>query len=223
LLFDDIRKIERHVKNFLDYLYEVSHLSPKMLISYYDAVKRFYKSNRITLQGYLKDYVGTVNIPTNFDMPCTYEEIHRMLDKAGERQRCIILLLCSGGLRREAVSQLKYSDPKWVEQYGIYEIAVYKGFKEEYKTYCSLECASAINSYLDYRKRYGKVIIADSYIIRKQFDASLHSGKIKMSDATNPPEKHTTSSLPIEGFYPFSPSPQYLILSLLYTFFFLGL
>jgi hypothetical protein len=69
-----------------------------------------------------------------------------MLDKAGERQRCIIPLLCSGGLRREAVSQLKYSDSKWVEQYGIYEITVYKGSKEEYKTYCSLECASAINS-----------------------------------------------------------------------------
>lgn len=100
-----------------------------------------------------------------------------MLDKAGERQRCIILLLCSGGLRREAVSQLKYSDSKWVEQYGIYKMPVFKGFKEEYKTYCSLECASAINSYLDYRKRHSEVIIADSYIIRKQFDASLHSGR----------------------------------------------
>ena len=155
LLFDNIRKIERHVKNFLDYHYKVSHLSPKMLISYFDAVKRFYKSNRITLEGDIKDYVGTDNVPANFDMPYTYEEIHKMLDKAGERERCIILLLCGSGLRRGAVSELKYGDFKWIEQYGIYEITVYKGFKEEYKTYCSLECASAINSYLDYRKRYG--------------------------------------------------------------------
>ena len=198
LLFDDTRKIERHVKNFLDYHYEVSHLSPKTLISYFDAVKRFYKSNRITLEGDIKDYIGTSNVPANFDIPYTYEEIHKMLDKAGERERCIILLHCSSGLRRGAVSELKYGDLRWIEEYGIYEITVYKGFKEEYKTYCSLECASAINSYLDYRKRFGEVITKDSYIIRKQFDTRLHSGKIKISDATDLPKEHKISTLEVQ-------------------------
>ena len=164
LLFNDVRRIERHVKNFLDYHYEVSHLSPKTLISYYDAVKCFYKSNGITMQGDSRDYVGIANIPANFDTPYTYEEIHKILDKAGERERCVILLLCSSGIRRGAASELKYGEFKWIEQYGIYEITFCKGFKEEYKTYCSLECASAINSYLDFRKRYGEIITADSYI-----------------------------------------------------------
>jgi len=80
-----------------------------------------------------------------------------MLDKAGEMERCIVLLLCSSGILLGTVSELKHGNFKWIEQYQIYEITVYKGFKE-YKTYCSLECASAINSYLDFRKRYGEVI-----------------------------------------------------------------
>lgn len=54
LLFDDIHKIQRYVKKFLDYHYEVSHLSPKTLLSYFDAVKQFYKSNRMALPGIAK-------------------------------------------------------------------------------------------------------------------------------------------------------------------------
>jgi hypothetical protein len=52
--------------------------------TYYDAVKHFYQSNDITLNWHsIKDYVGsTSNIIANIDMPYTYEEIHRMLDKA---------------------------------------------------------------------------------------------------------------------------------------------
>jgi site-specific recombinase XerD len=93
-----------------------------------------------------------------------------MLDKADERERVIILLFSSTGMRQGALPELKIGHFKYTEQYGIYEITVYKGFKEEYKTFCSLECASAINSYLDFRKRYGEKITEDSYLIRKQFD-----------------------------------------------------
>ena len=49
-------------------------------------------------------------------------------------------------------------DLKYIEQSGIYEIAVYRGFPEEHKTYCTLECAAAIRSYLDFRKRYSEKI-----------------------------------------------------------------
>lgn len=88
--------------------------------SYYNAIKHFYESNEISLNWSLikKDYVGlTSNIKVNVDMPYTYEEIHRMLDKATERERVVIFLLASTGMRRGAVSELKVSDLNWIDQY----------------------------------------------------------------------------------------------------------
>jgi len=49
LLFDDPRKIQNHIKQFIDYQYDVLHLSPKTVDSYYDAVKHFYQSNEVML------------------------------------------------------------------------------------------------------------------------------------------------------------------------------
>lgn len=202
LLFDDTRKIQNHIKQYLDYQYEVMHISPRSASSYYIAVKHFYESNEVTLNWHvMKDYVGVgsssmTNVSANLDMPMTYEEFHRLLEKCDERKRVIILLLCSSGIRRGAVPELKVGDLKWIEEYGIYEITVYKGFKEEYKTFCSLECASAIRSYLDYRERHNEKITADSYLIRKQFDIRA---KHKISDATDPPHKHKVSMKNVES------------------------
>ena len=89
---------------------------------------------------------------------------------------------------------------KWIEDYQIYEIRVYSGFQEEYTTFCTQECARAINSYLDYRKRYGEVITGNSNLIRKQFDTRpnpINNAKIKVSDASAP-EKHKVSDANIE-------------------------
>jgi hypothetical protein len=83
---------------------------------------------------------------------------------------------------------------KYIEEYRIYEITVYKGFPEEYKTYCSLECAAAIKGYLQYRERWGEKITPDSYLIRKQFNREdpRHTGtdKVTISLPNDAPEKH---------------------------------
>jgi len=61
--------------------------------------------------------------------------------------------VCSAGLRVGALSNLCVGDLRKIEEYGIYEITVYAGEPESYKTYCSVECAAAIDSYLESRKR----------------------------------------------------------------------
>jgi hypothetical protein len=141
----------------------------------------------------------TKNMKRSMDMPYTYEEIHKMLDKAEERERVIVLLLASTGMRRGALLELRYGDLKWIEQYQIYEITPYKGFKEEYVTYCSVECAYSINSWLDFRRRKGEKITAESYLIRKQFDTRNRQGLIKISDANDPPQKHKTTMRNLES------------------------
>jgi integrase len=201
LLFDnDARKIQTIIKSFIDSLYD-NGLSPSTVRSYYLAVKQFYQSNEITLNWpIIKDYLGIIsNVKRDNDMPYTYEEIHKMLDNSDERERAIILLLASTGMRRGALPELKYGDLKWIDQYNIYELTVYAGFKEEYITYCSMECAYYINLYLDFRKRYGEQITRQSYLIRKQFETANKQGLIKISDARDPPEKHKITMRNLES------------------------
>jgi integrase len=204
LLFDgDPKKIQTIIRHFIDNQYEDKHLSPKSVHNYYVAIKHFYESNEIALNwSIIKDYVGsTSNLKRALDMPYTYEEIHEMLDKADERKRLCILLLSSTGMRRGALPQLRYGDLKWIEEYQMYEIRVYSRFKEEYRTFCTQECAWAINSYLDFRKRYGETVTEDSYLIRKQFDTRpnpINGARMKVSDASDPPEKHKVSDADIE-------------------------
>jgi integrase len=202
LLFDnDAKKIQGIIKRFIDYLYNVRKLSPSSVRGYYMAVKHFYISNEIALNWpIIKDYVGIMsNVKASVDLPYTYEEIHKMLDKCNERERVIILLLCSSGMRRGGLRELKYGDLKWIEKYQLYEITVYKGYREQYVTYCSQEAATSLNSYFEFRKRHNENLTKDSYVIRKEFDTRNRQGFIKISDATDPPEKHKIALRSLES------------------------
>lgn len=79
-----------------------------------------------------------------------------MLEKADERERVVILLMASTGMRVGALPCLKIRNLERIEKYGLYKITVYEGEDEEYITYCTPECARAIDSYLDYRQRHGE-------------------------------------------------------------------
>jgi integrase len=112
LLFDNnILKIENHVDNYFDYLDDVAHLAPKTRGSYFEVVKRFYKSNKIMLDGDAKEYVGGhVNIVSNIDSPYSYGDLSKILDKCDERKRVIMYLFASTGMRRGAIPELKVGD-----------------------------------------------------------------------------------------------------------------
>ena len=60
LLFDNNPKnIQNIIKGFIDYSYEVRHLSPATVRGHYMAIKHFYESNEITVNwSIVKDYVG---------------------------------------------------------------------------------------------------------------------------------------------------------------------
>ena len=94
----------------------------------------------------------------------TAEEISRLLEISDEREKAIILLLASTGMRVGAVHPLRLKDlKKWViDERGnyIYQIQVYSSSsKYRYYTFCTPECAMAIDNYLEFRKRYGEKLI----------------------------------------------------------------
>ena len=88
------------------------------------------------------------------------------MEHASLRERVIILLMCSAGLRVGGVTTLSIGDLRRIDKYNIYELTVYRGLDEEYKTYCTLESTAAIDSYLEYRRvRLGEQITDDSPLV----------------------------------------------------------
>jgi site-specific recombinase XerD len=105
------------------------------------------------------------------DRPYTHFEIAKMLEKADQRGKISILLMCSAGLRIGALPYIKLRNLERIEKYNLYKITVYEGEEEEYITFCTPECASAIDSYLEYRQRHGeRPLKEDSPLIREEFD-----------------------------------------------------
>lgn len=107
------------------------------------------------------------------DRPYTTEEIAQTLRGCSDlRSRIAILLLCSTGMRRGALHSLQIGDLTKIEFQNsiLYKVQVYARTHDKYLTFCSPECAKAIQDYLDYRKRYGEELKDKSPLIREQFN-----------------------------------------------------
>jgi integrase len=108
------------------------------------------------------------------DRAYTHAEIADILEKTDERSRVIMLLMVSTGMRIGAIHVLQITDLVKVDAYGLYKIKVYANSpRDRYYTFCTPECAQAIDSYLQYRQRFGEVIKPSAPLIREQFNTRL--------------------------------------------------
>ena len=114
------------------------------------------------------------------DRPYSKEQIRQLLDFSDLRTKCMILLMCSAGLRRGALPGLTVGDleKKRIDNNNnsnsataIYKISVYKNEKEAYFTFCTPECTNALDQYFDYRERLGEKIHSKSLVFRKGFNS----------------------------------------------------
>jgi integrase len=169
LLKGDAKLIQARIISFV-----MSHrekgLSTSLIQLRLSALKHFYSSNDMTLNwDKIYSFIGQ---PTkkHKNRPYKRDEIARMLSVSMQRDRLIILLLTSTGMRVGAVTDLQLGHLKRIEKYNLYQITVYEGSPEEYTTFCTPECAKEIDTYLDYRRKAGEKITIDSYLIREYFD-----------------------------------------------------
>ena len=150
----------------------MQNLSSASVTLYCTALRHFYDMNDITGLNWKKisSFIGE-NIKTVKDRPYTREEISKLLDAAQDRRlKIAILLMCGSGLRIGSLTGLKLQNLQRIPNYGIYQITVYENTKEEYFTFCTPECASAIDSYLEYRKRNGDRLRPSEPLLREEFD-----------------------------------------------------
>jgi integrase len=168
----DAKIIQADIIDWIIHLKDIEKKSPATINLYTSAVKHFYEMNDITLNNrrinaFKPEFRNVVE-----DQPYTREQIKTLLDKTEQRNRAIILLLSSSGIRVGAISDLKIKDLTPIDKYNIYQIQVYKrsSKKSKYITFCTPECRKEIDAYLEYRKRYGERITENSPLFRLTFN-----------------------------------------------------
>ena len=164
----DIKLIQERITDFLIHI-QTEGYSSATVSHCLTAVKMYYSYNDITslnwvkMSKVLRPYRREAN-----DRPYRTDEIAKILEKCDQRSRIIILLCCSAGVRQGAIHTMKLQD---LEKIGdVYKIDVYKNESEEYYTFCSPECAKAIDDYLTYRQRCGESLKPSAPLIREQFN-----------------------------------------------------
>lgn len=79
--------------------------------------------------------------------------------------------MASTGMRLGAVPDLQIGNLEKIPQYNLYKILVYANFpSDRHYSFCTPECAAAIDSYLAYRKRFGDPLKKTAPLIREQFE-----------------------------------------------------
>ncbi|MGB8934258.1 MAG: site-specific integrase [Candidatus Nitrosopolaris sp.] len=106
---------------------------------------------------------------TNSYRSYTKEEIKKLLSIADPRDRCIILLMASSGIRVGAIQTLKVKSVKRLEgEVGI--VTVYPESKDSvYGTLVTPEFLTSLDEYLKFRKSQGEKITGESWLIRDKF------------------------------------------------------
>ncbi|MFL6461688.1 MAG: tyrosine-type recombinase/integrase [Nitrososphaeraceae archaeon] len=108
---------------------------------------------------------------TNSLRAYTKEEISKLLPIADLRDRCLILLMVSTGMRVGAIKSLKIKHlTRLHEQNNIGILSVYPESKDDrYNAIVTPECMASLDEYIEYRRKQHEKITEESYIIRDKF------------------------------------------------------
>jgi integrase len=136
----------------------------------------------------LKKFIGE-DVKTVKDEAYTREDIQRMFQEATFRTRMIISIYSSTGMRKGALLdlRLKHIHKTRIENLSLYlyKFVIYENTKDEYITFCTPECASMIDAYLDQRRTAGEKITEESYLIRNDFDRHVNGRNVRQSNVNN--------------------------------------
>jgi integrase/recombinase XerD len=162
-----IEEPQKHIINYIISLRQRG-LASSSISTMINAIYHFYDMNDVALnKKKIKMFIGQSPKKVS-DSAYTHSEISRILNVSDMRMKVMVLLMATAGLRIGALPQLRLRN--LVKNDSIYKITVYEGYKEEYYTFCTPECASYIDSYFEYRKQNGEKLEKDSFLIRDQFD-----------------------------------------------------
>jgi integrase len=165
-----VKKLEGLIRDYIIYLREEKQSSPATVRTYANTIAHFYEMNDVIINWKkLKKFKGKHHGVVD-DVPYTRDQIKILIDNCALRDRAMILLMASAGLRRGALPTLRLKDLQKIEKYRLYKITVYKKEQEQYISYCTPECARAIDEYLAWRLRIGEQPTPNTILFRSEFD-----------------------------------------------------
>jgi integrase len=169
LLDKDPKLIQMDICDYVLHLKE-KQLSAATVSMYLAAVRKFYDMNDIGL--HWKKIHSFKDEPNKRveDRPYTHSEIATLIKDASRRNRAIILLMASAGLRVGAIPSLRFKDLEPIDKYGIYKITVYARTRQRHFTFCTPEARGYIEHYLDHRSKWGERILEDSPLFRTDWN-----------------------------------------------------
>jgi integrase len=171
LLQKDVKLIQMDISDFIIYLRKKGNAAASVSL-YIAAINKFYTMNDITTLNWkkVKSFMGEHEKVAE-DRPYTHSEIQTLIAHTTPRNRAIILLMSSAGLRLGAIPLLRIRDLEPIDKYQIYKINVYaKSVKSAYFSFCTPECRKEIDSYLDYRRRWAERITDESPLFRLDYN-----------------------------------------------------
>jgi integrase len=172
MLLIEPKKLEGLIRDYIIYLREDRKVSSATVAAYSSAIAHFFEMNDVVINWKkLKKFKGKKRAVVE-DVPYTRDQIKIMIDLATLRDRCMILVMASAGLRRGALSYLRIKDLERINKYNLYQITVYKKEQEQYTTFCTPEAAKYIDQYLDWRARLGETLKPESPLFRLEYDTT---------------------------------------------------
>lgn len=178
------KTIEYEIIEILYDMKERRKLSYATISTFLSVITHFFQINDVMINAKkLKKFRGE-NVAKFEYKSYTHEEIGQLLSLMDERGKAAVLLMASSGMRVGALPEIKLKHlKKWViagtNDY-LYQITVYANSpKARYTTFCTPECAKAIDYYLEFRKRHGDNLRqdqdgnwtpGDSFLFIKNFD-----------------------------------------------------
>ena len=168
----DSRALQQKIIDYVGFLKQERKLGANAINLYLSPIMHFYAMNDITLNRKKIGRYVPENIRKHTDRTYTREEITRLLEFCDLRDRSIVLLFASTGIRIGGIPDLRLEHLTKIEKYSLYQITVYQGHSEEYITFCTPECRNAIDNYLNYRERCGEILTPKSPLFREQFDVN---------------------------------------------------
>jgi integrase len=179
LLDKEPKLIQMDICDYVLHLKE-KQLSAATVSMYLAAVRKFYEMNDIS-QLHWKKIHSFKDEPEKRveDRPYTHSEIALLIKDTSRRNRAIILLMASAGLRVGAIPTLRYCDLEPVDQYNIYKVTAYAKTRQRYFSFCTPECRSALDQYLEHRRRGGERLTDDSPLFRTDWNPKANDYTVR--------------------------------------------
>jgi integrase len=172
LVIPDPKKIEGNIRDYIIYL-KNRKLAPASVSLYVTAVTHFYEMNDVIVNWKkIKKYKGKHRAIVE-DRPYQKQEIKKLIELAPLRDKAIICLLASSGMRRGALPRLRLKDIDRIDKYNLLKFTVYKNESESYIAYCTPECMKLIDEYMQYRGSLGEKLGPNTPLFRQIFDSVL--------------------------------------------------